>query len=219
MKLNTYIDHTLLKPIVTESDLKRVCKEAIKYNFKSVCVASSNIKKVTKFLKNSKILPIAVIGFPLGSQSTAVKVEEALFCKKNGAKEIDMVVNLSWVKDKKFNKILKEINKIKSKSKIVLKVIIETGLLSKKEIIQLSKIVGKSKADYIKTCTGFNGGQATVKDVSLMKKYSNGKKVKASGGIKETKQAEDLIKAGADRLGTSNGVLIIKNKKTSKNTY
>lgn len=218
MKLNTYIDHTLLKPAITESELKKVCNEAIKYKFKSVCVASSNIKKVTNFLKNSEVLPIAVIGFPLGSQSTKVKIQEAEFCRKNGAKEIDMVINLSWVKDKKFNQILKEINKIKSKSKLTLKVIIETGLLSKKEIIKLSKIVGKSKADYIKTCTGFNGGQATVEDIALMKKYSNGKKVKASGGIKERKQAEELIKAGADRLGTSNGVLIIKDK-TSKNSY
>lgn len=197
------VDHTLLSQSATEKEIKKLCGEAIGFKTASVCIPPSFVKFVASEYPELRIC--TVIGFPNGYSTTAVKVFETADAVKNGADEIDMVINIGWVKDKKFDNILNEINAVKSACDgKILKVIVETCLLDKDEKIKMCEIVSKSNADYIKTSTGFSTGGATAEDISLFKKHiKNGKKIKAAGGIKDFSDAELFLTLGADRLGTS----------------
>lgn len=207
-----YIDHTLLKADASKSDIEKICKEAIKYNFCSVCINPWYIPVAKKILKGSKVKICVVIGFPLGSMTSESKAFEAANAIKLGANEIDMVLNISALKAHDFNYVVKEINTVKAKcSKNILKVIIETCILSRQDKINACKCINKSKADFIKTSTGFSTGGATVEDVKLLRKYTDkSKKVKAAGGVRTHQDLVNMIKAGAERIGTSRGVDLIK---------
>lgn len=219
MKINKYIDHTLLKASATKNDIQKLCDEAIKYEFYAVCVNGSYVSFVKEYLKGTDVKIASVVGFPLGAMDTESKKEETKNCLQNGADEIDMVLNISHLKSGFYEEITKEITEIK---KIVgdriLKVILETCFLTKEEIIVASQIAINSKADFIKTSTGFGTGGATIEDVELMKEVArNSLLIKASGGIKDRESAIKFIKAGASRLGTSSGVLIVTNVVDTKN--
>ena len=206
-------DHTYLKQQATWEDIKTICDDGIKYNTASVCIPPSFVKRAKEYVKdNLKIC--TVIGFPNGYNTTDVKVFETENAIKNGADEIDMVINIGDLKDKNYDSILEEINKIKRACKgILLKVIIETCLLTEEEKIKMCEIVSESDADYIKTSTGFSTAGATVEDIKLFKKYmAEGKGIKAAGGISSFEDAEDFINSGATRLGTSRLVKIMKEK-------
>lgn len=212
---NKFIDHTLLKPNATDKQIIELCKEAIKYDFKSVCINPSFIKLAKEVLHNSNVLICTVIGFPLGAMTTKAKVYEAKDAIALGADEIDMVLNISDLKQKKISNIIDEIRQVKSVCKNkTLKVIIETCLLTKQEKINACKAVSQAGANFIKTSTGFSIGGATVEDVKLLKKYvKDNVKVKASGGINNSDEMISMIKAGAERIGTSKGVILIKGLK------
>ena len=198
------VDHTLLKQCSTSADIENLCREAVKYGAASVCVPPSHVKTAAEFLKGA--LPVCtVIGFPNGYSTTAVKCFETADAIANGAEEIDMVVNLGFVREGRFDKVLDEIKAVKTAcGGKLLKVIIETCLLTESEKIELCRVVNASGAEFIKTSTGFGGGGATREDVALMRRESaDHVKVKASGGIASLEDAEDFINLGAERLGTS----------------
>ena len=204
-------DHTYLKQQATWEDIKVICDDGIKYNTASVCIPPSFVKRAKEYVKdNLKIC--TVIGFPNGYNTTDVKVFETENAIKNGADEIDMVINIGDLKDKNYDSILEEINKIKRACNgKLLKVIIETCLLTEEEKIKMCEIVSESDADYIKTSTGFSTAGATVEDIKLFKKYmAEGKGIKAAGGISSFEDAQDFINSGATRLGTSRLVKIMK---------
>lgn len=206
-------DHTYLKQQATWDDIKVICDDGLKYKTASVCIPPSFVKRAKEYVKdNLKIC--TVIGFPNGYNTTDVKVFETENAIKNGADEIDMVINIGDLKDKNYDSILEEINRIKVACKgKLLKVIIETCLLTEEEKIKMCKIVSESDADYIKTSTGFSTAGATVEDIKLFKKYmAEGKGIKAAGGISSFEDAEDFINSGATRLGTSRLVKIMKEK-------
>lgn len=198
------VDHTLLKQISTMEDIKKLCDDAIKFNTASVCIPPCYVKEAKEYV-GDKMKICTVIGFPNGYNLTSVKMFETEEAIKDGADEIDMVINIGKLKEKKYDYILNEINGIKTKCNgKILKVIIETCLLTEEEKIKMCEIVSESDADYIKTSTGFSTGGATLEDIKLFKKYiKNNKKIKAAGGIKGFEDAEKFIEAGADRLGTS----------------
>ncbi len=198
------VDHTLLKQISTMEDIKKLCDDAIKFNTASVCIPPCYVKEAKEYV-GDKMKICTVIGFPNGYNLTSVKMFETEEAIKDGADEIDMVINIGKLKEKKYDYILNEINGIKTKCNgKILKVIIETCLLTEEEKIKMCEIVSESDADYIKTSTGFSIGGATLEDIKLFKKYiKNNKKIKAAGGIKGFEDAEEFIEAGADRLGTS----------------
>ncbi len=204
-------DHTYLKQQATWEDIKTICNDGIKYKTASVCIPASFVKRAKEYVAD-KLKICTVIGFPNGYSTTAVKVFETEDAIKNGADEIDMVINIGDLKDKRYDAILDEINKIKDAcSGRLLKVIIETCLLTEEEKIKMCEIVSKSDADFIKTSTGFSTNGATIEDIRLFKKYmAEGKGIKAAGGISSFEDAEDFIKAGATRLGTSRLVKIMK---------
>ncbi len=205
------VDHTLLSPDATMNEIITLCDDAVKYKTATVCIAPHFVGDVRKLYgKNLKIC--TVIGFPNGYNTTAAKCFEADEAVKNGADEIDMVINIGMLKDKKYDSILREINQVKNScGGKALKVIIETCLLSDEEKIKMCEIINNSEADFIKTSTGFSTGGATFDDISLMKKHiKNGKKIKAAGGISSLADAEKFIELGADRLGTSRIVNIVK---------
>ena len=206
------VDHTLLKQQSTEEDIKGLCDDAIKYNTASVCIPPSFVKFAKEYVKD-KMKVCTVIGFPNGYNTTEVKVFETKDAIKNGADEIDMVINIGMLKDKKYDEILKEIDEIKEACDgRVLKVIIETCLLTEEEKIKMCEIVSESNADIIKTSTGFSTSGATQEDVKLMKKHmKNNKGIKAAGGISSFEDAKEFVKNGATRLGTSRLVKIMKN--------
>lgn len=211
MELNKYIDHTLLKPACTSNDIKNLCEEAKKYNFFSVCVNPDFVKFAKQCLENTDVKIACVVGFPLGANTTEMKVMEAMEAVKNGASEIDMVINNSKLKEKEYNFILNEINEISEKSGVLTKVIIETSLLDEYEVRKMCEIVNESKAECIKTSTGFIGEGAKLETVKLMASLMNENKfVKASGGIRDKETALKMIEAGAKRLGTSSGVKIVE---------
>ena len=198
------IDHTLLKQDATWEQIRDLCIEGIESGTASVCIPPSFVKQAAEFVEGK--LPICtVIGFPNGYQTMAIKAMEAAQAVKNGADEIDMVINIGWVKEGRYDDVLKEIDAVKDACNgKLLKVIIETCLLTEEEKIALCDVVSRSKAEFIKTSTGFAGGGATLADIQLFKKYVTGDtKIKAAGGIKSVKDAEDFLAAGADRLGTS----------------
>lgn len=208
----TYVDHTLLTQTATLDEIKVVCDDAIKYNTASVCIPPSYVREVKEYVED-KLKICTVIGFPNGYNTTEVKCFETADAVKNGADEIDMVINLGYVKDRKFDLILDEINEVKKAcSGKLLKVIIETCLLTDEEKIKLCKTVSESKADYIKTSTGFSTAGATKNDIKLFAENIYGElKIKAAGGISSIEDAKDFIALGASRLGTSRIVKIIKN--------
>ena len=206
-----YVDHTLLKQQSTWEDIKLICDDGIKYNVASVCIPASFVKRAKEYVGNNLKI-CTVIGFPNGYSTTDVKVFETSDAIKNGADEIDMVINIGDLKDKRYDEILYEINEIKKACDgKILKVIIETCLLTEDEKIKMCEIVSNSNADYIKTSTGFSTAGATKEDIKLFKEYmKDGKGIKAAGGISSFEDADEFIKLGATRLGTSRLVKIMK---------
>lgn len=222
MNVSKYIDHTLLKATATEKQIKKLCDEAVHHKFYAVCVNGSYVNLASNYLKDYDVKVAAVIGFPLGAMDVDSKVSEAENCIKNGADEIDMVLNIGLLKSGRYVQVLEEIKSIKeSIGNHVLKVILETCYLTKEEIIVASQIAINAKADFVKTSTGFGIGGATIEDVKLMKEVvCELAEVKASGGIKDYETAIRFIEAGATRLGTSSGVTIVTQKKVSnEHTY
>ena len=210
MKKSKYIDHTLLKAYAKEQDIYYLCQEAKEYDFKSVCVNPAFVSYAKSLLKDSDVLVCTVIGFPLGANTTETKVFEAVDAIKNGADEIDMVINISKAKDQDFDYIYNEIKQIKEAIKEhTLKVIIETCYLTEDEIKNVSLMVKKANANFVKTSTGFGTGGATVENVRLIKETVGDFDIKASGGIKTKEDFEKMIDAGATRIGTSNGKNLI----------
>lgn len=204
-------DHTLLKQESTWEQIKTLCDEGVKYGCASVCIPASFVKQADEYL-DGKLKVCTVIGFPNGYSTTAVKAFEAENAVRNGADEIDMVINIGWVKDRKWDSLLEEIKAVKlACAGRILKVIVETCLLTEEEKIKMCEIVSASGADYIKTSTGFSTAGATREDVKLFKEHvAPGVKIKAAGGIASLKDAEDFIALGADRLGTSRIVKLAK---------
>ncbi len=215
MELNKYIDHTNLKVIATKSDIEKLCEEAIKYHFASVCVSPYYVNLAKNLLKDSTISVCTVIGFPNGYNTKEVKAFEAINAIENGADEIDMVINLEALKNEDFDYIKDEIEEIRdSIDGHILKVIIETCYLSEKEIKKMTEICNETFVNFIKTSTGFGPRGASVEDLKIINKYKNDLlEIKASGGIKNLKDAEVMINNGATRLGTSSGVEIMKGEK------
>jgi deoxyribose-phosphate aldolase len=210
MDKNKYIDHTLLKAYAKEQDIYYLCNEAKEYNFKSVCVNPDFVSYAKEQLKGSDVLVCTVIGFPLGANTTKTKVFEAIDAINNGADEVDMVINISKVKDQDYDYVYNEIKEIKEAVKNhTLKVIIETCYLTAEEIKKVSLIVKEAKADFVKTSTGFGTGGATVENVKLIKEAVGNFDIKASGGIKTKEDFEKMVEAGATRIGTSNGKNLI----------
>ncbi|MBR6916994.1 MAG: deoxyribose-phosphate aldolase [Clostridia bacterium] len=205
------VDHTLLAQGATWSEIKAICDDGVKYGTASVCIPASYVKAAKEYV-GDKLKICTVIGFPNGYSTTAVKCFETEDAVKNGADEIDMVINIGWLKDKKYDDLLSEIKDVKRAcGGKLLKVIIETCLLTDDEKIKMCEIVSESGADYIKTSTGFSKGGATKEDVALFAKYSAPHlKIKAAGGIASIKDAEDFAALGASRLGTSRIVKIVK---------
>ena len=207
------IDHTLLKPDATESDIKRLCKEALVYGFASVCVNQCWTKLASKLLQNSQVKTCTVIGFPLGANTTEVKVFETRNAVINGAEEVDMVINVGALKSGKFEEVKRDINEVvkASGSPVKVKVILETCYLTDEEKVKASVLAMEAGADFVKTSTGFGPGGATVHDVALLKKVVNGHLgIKAAGGIRSYEEAVEMIEAGATRIGTSASVQIVK---------
>ena len=210
------VDHTLLSQTATWAEIKAICDDGIKYGTASVCIPPSYVKKAAEYVCG-KLKICTVIGFPNGYNTTAVKCAETEDAVKNGADEIDMVINVGFVKDGDYGAVLDEIKAIKKAcGGKLLKVIIETCLLTDEEKIKLCGVVSESGADYIKTSTGFSNGGATFHDVELMRKHSAPTlKVKAAGGISSLEDAEKMIELGAERLGTSRIVKIVKSEDNS----
>ncbi len=204
-------DHTLLAQTATWEEIRAVCDDGVRYGCASVCIPASFVKQAAEYLGGR--LPVCtVIGFPNGYDTAAAKCFMASDAVDNGAEEVDMVINVGWVKDRKWDEVLAEIKAVKAACKgKLLKVIIETCFLTDEEKIKLCEIVTESGADYIKTSTGFGGGGATREDVALFAKHVGpGVKIKAAGGISDLKDAEDFITLGASRLGTSRVVKAVK---------
>lgn len=212
-ELLKYVDHTLLKPFATWEEIKILCQEAIDYKTASVCVPPCYIKKIKNEYQN-KIKICAVIGFPLGYNTSEVKVLETKSAINDGASEIDMVVNITDIKNGDFDAVKNEISSVKEAcGDNILKVIIETCYLTEEEKIKMCEIITESKANYIKTSTGFGTAGATLKDIRLFKQnIGSNVKIKAAGGIKTISDMEDFINEGSERLGTSSAINIIKGK-------
>ena len=211
-----YVDHTVLKIATTTATLKKFCDEAKEYNFASVCVNPCNIPYVVSQLRGTGVKACAVIGFPLGANTTFIKTMETLEAVNNGAEEVDMVINVGRLKDKDYDYVLKDIKAVVDAAhpKALVKVIIETDLLTEEEKVAAVKLSCEAGACFVKTCTGFTAGKATVEDIKLMKaNVTEGVQVKASAGIRTYEDAMALIEAGADRLGTSAGIAIIEGLK------
>ncbi len=211
MDLEKYIDHTLLKPTATEADIKNLCEEAKTYDFHAVCVNSCYVPLVKEALAGTAVRIAVVAGFPLGAMATELKIVEAMYCLKNGAHEVDVVMNLGWFKTGHYQRVQDELSQIKKTiGDAILKVIIETCYLTDKEKANACELVVASGADFVKTSTGFGSGGATFEDVELMKSIvGNRIQIKASGGIRDRDTAIKYIELGASRLGTSSGVKII----------
>lgn len=206
-----HCDHTLLKQESTWAQIKEVCDDGLKYGCASVCIPASFVKQAADYVGN-ELKICTVIGFPNGYSTTAVKVFETEDAIRNGADEIDMVINIGWAKDQRWDDILNEIKAVKASCQgRILKVIVETCLLTEAEKIKLCELVTASGADYIKTSTGFSTGGATREDVALFARHVGpGVKIKAAGGISSMQDAEDFLALGADRLGTSRIVKLVK---------
>ena len=212
MGLNKYIDHTILKATASNSDVQKLCEEAIEHEFYSVCVNGCYVADAKHLLQGTDVKVAAVVGFPLGAMTTAAKVFEAKDAVENGASEIDMVINVAKLKDGEFEFVENEIRQIKEAiGDNVLKVIIETCYLTDEEKVKACELSLAAKADFVKTSTGFGTGGATYEDVKLMKSVvGDNAKVKASGGVRDKETAQKYVDLGAERLGTSSGIDIVK---------
>jgi len=205
------VDHTLLAQGATWEQIRAICDDGIRYGCASVCIPASYVRQAAEYV-DGRIPVCTVIGFPNGYDTTAAKCFEATDAVANGATEVDMVINVGWVKDRRYDDVLAEIKAVKEACKgRLLKVIIETCLLTDEEKIEMCRVVSESGAEFIKTSTGFGGGGATREDVALMRDHvAPHVKIKASGGIADLKDAEDFIALGAQRLGTSRIVKAVK---------
>ena len=217
MKLNTYIDHTLLKANATEQQIITLCQEATTHNFFSICINSGYVTLAKKNLLESEVKICTVVGFPLGAMSTAAKICEAKKAIEDGASEIDMVLNIGLLKSKNYLEVFKDVDAVKRAiGNVTLKVIIEISELSKNEIVEACKICLDAKANFVKTSTGFSKGGATLTAIRIMKKILKNKaKIKASGGIKTAAIALKYIELGVDRIGTSSGVGMMTNQSSN----
>ncbi|MTI70731.1 MAG: deoxyribose-phosphate aldolase [Firmicutes bacterium] len=212
----SYIDHTILKPDTTKDNVKKVCNEAKDYGFASVCVNPYYVKYVNEQLKGSSVKVTSVIGFPLGNSTKEVKAFEAKKAIKNGADELDMVINVAALKNEEFDIVKEDIIAVvnEANEKALVKVIIETCLLDSDEIIKACKIAKEAGADFVKTSTGFSTDGAKIEDIKLMREtVGKDMGVKASGGIRDIDKAEKMIEAGATRIGASSSVAIVEGKK------
>ncbi|HWQ41730.1 MAG TPA: deoxyribose-phosphate aldolase [Desulfosporosinus sp.] len=215
-ELAKLIDHTILKPIATQEDVTKICNEALNYGFASVCINPSFVPLAVNLLKDSAVLVCTVIGFPLGSTSTATKAFEAQEAVKNGALEVDMVINIGALKERREDVVFQDISTVVeaakgANSKAITKVIIETCYLSDEEKVLACMLAKKAGAHFVKTSTGFGSGGATAPDIALMRETVGPEMgVKASGGIRNLQQVLDMVKAGATRIGASAGVEIVK---------
>lgn len=209
-----YMDHTVLKADTTRETLKRFCDEAKAYGFASVCVNPANIPFVAEQLKGSGVKACSVIGFPLGASTTFMKAMESLEAVNNGAGEVDMVINIGALKDKDYSYVKKDIEAVVNAAhpRAEVKVIIETCLLTDEEKVTACKLAKEAGADFVKTSTGFGSGGATAEDVRLMKETVGEMKVKASTGINNRKVCDEMLAAGACRMGTSKGIFIVKDE-------
>ncbi len=206
------IDHTLLKPEATAEQITKLCQEAMQYQFKSVCINPFWVSLAAMLLKDSKVKVCAVIGFPLGATTCNAKNNEAKEAVRNGADELDMVINIGALKSGQYDVVLNEIKAVvkAAKRRRIVKVILETGLLTDVEKIKACELAKQAGADFVKTSTGFGNGGATVEDIALMRKTVGDKMgVKASGGIRDYETATAMVKAGANRLGASAGINIV----------
>lgn len=212
MGLNKYIDHTILKATASSADVQKLCAEAIEHEFYSVCVNGCYVADAKHLLQGTDVKVAAVVGFPLGAMTTAAKVFEAKEAVENGASEIDMVINIAKLKDGEFEYVENEIRQIKEAiGDNVLKVIIETCYLTDEEKVKACELSLVAKANFVKTSTGFGTGGATYEDVKLMKSVvGDNAKVKASGGVRDKETAQKYVDLGAERLGTSSGIEIVK---------
>ncbi|MGX6970656.1 deoxyribose-phosphate aldolase [Vagococcus bubulae] len=213
MNLAKYVDHTLLKPDATREQIKTLCEEAAEYDFASVCVNPFWVSYAADILADAKAKVCTVIGFPLGANTTETKVFETTNAIENGAEEIDMVINIGALKNKEYDIVEKDIAAVVEAShpKAIVKVIIETCLLTDEEIVKACELSVAANADFVKTSTGFSTGGATPEDVKLMKDtVKDNAFVKASGGVRSKEDAFTMIEMGADRLGTSSGILLVK---------
>ena len=206
-----HVDHTLLLQPSTWEEIRQICDDAIKYQTASVCIPPAYVKQAAEYVQG-KMAVCTVIGFPNGNMTTGTKEFETREAIANGASEIDMVINLGWLKDQKYDLVEEEIRILKAAcGKNILKVIIETCLLTREEKIKMCEIVTRAGADYIKTSTGFAGGGATFEDVRLFaENVGEGVKIKAAGGIATMEDAEEFLALGADRLGTSRIIKLVK---------
>ena len=214
MHLENFIDHTLLRPTATGKDIIQLCTEALNYNFYGVCINGCHLPLAKDLLKDSKVKLVAVVGFPLGSMSTQAKVNEAMVYMEQGAHELDMVLNIGWLRSGDYMAVQEEIRQVKEVAgNNVLKVILETCYLTDTEIITACNLAVNAKADFVKTSTGFGPRGASIEDVILMKKAAGNKiKIKASGGIKDAVTVQNYIDLGVARIGTSSGVAIVVNQ-------
>lgn len=211
-----HVDHTLLTQTATWEEIRQICEDGVKYQVASVCIPPSYVKQASEYLEGR--LPVCtVIGFPNGYMTTEVKEWETKDALENGASEIDMVVNLGWIKDGKYDLVEEEIRRLKEIcGEKVLKVIIETCLLTEEEKIRMCHVVTKAGADYIKTSTGFSKGGATFEDIKLFSEHIGPSvKMKAAGGISSLEDAEKFLALGADRLGTSRIIKLIRQEDAS----
>ena len=210
-KILAHCDHTLLKQESTWEQIREVCDDGLKYRCASVCIPATYVRRAAEHVGNALKI-CTVIGFPNGYSTTAVKVFETEDAIRNGADEIDMVINIGWVKDRRWEDLLTEIKAVKASCQgRILKVIVEACLLTEEEKIKMCEIVTASGAEYIKTSTGFSTGGATREDVALFARHiGSGVKIKAAGGISTFQDAEDFLELGADRLGTSRIVKLVK---------
>lgn len=210
------VDHTLLTQTATWKEIKQICDDAMAFGVASVCIPPSYVKRVKEYVKD-RMAVCTVIGFPNGYQTTEVKVFETKDAINNGADEIDMVINIGYVKDGEYDKVMDEIRQIKAAcGDRILKVIIETCLLTEEEKIKMCEVVTEAGADFIKTSTGFSKAGATFEDIALFKEHvGKNVKIKAAGGISSFDDAERFIELGADRLGTSRLVKLAKNEEAT----
>lgn len=210
--LADHIDHTLLKATATPAEIQKLCEEAVQYNFKAVCINPSYIALALDLLKDSEVKVATVAGFPLGAITPEQKAKEAALSVELGADEVDMVINIGAAKAGNWDLVLQDIQAVREATQdVILKVIIETCYLTEEEKIRATELVLEAGADFVKTSTGFGTGGATLEDIQLMAKVTQGKiGIKAAGGVKTPEDARKFIEAGATRLGTSSGVLLMQ---------
>lgn len=213
MDINSKIDHTLLKPEATSDMIENLCREALEFGFAAVCVNPYYVTRAKNLLKGSNIKVATVVGFPLGANTKEVKAFEAKKAVEDGADEIDMVINIGALKNRDYEYVMEDIKAVVDavEGKAIVKVIIETCLLTKEEKIKACELSKEAGADFVKTSTGFSTGGATIEDIILMKKtIGDSMQIKASGGIRDFETAKAMIEAGASRIGASSSVKIVK---------